>query len=239
MNTNELNIPTYCRYGLLLIMLLSCTNSFSQKKRLTTKKIYTKGQVLLKNGKIITGEIGFPIYNAADVHLLNIKKSEDQKYVFVKTEGTVEKILQNEIDVIQAESNSRKILLKRTEVYRFTKVGKKSYEFQYWLDFQEGCEKMQGYLIVNRYDLTNDGQFIALYLNNEAEYALISEGEEIPTIVGMTHRKKEEGTGLWNKERRQKLQEYFKNNKEGMAFANSKKKITPLDLSNFINAQCN
>ena len=220
-------------------MLLS-SNIYAQRKRLSTKKIYTSGEIHLKNGDSFNCEIGFPIFNAADAHLFNLKKSKDHKYVFIKRNGKIEKIDPKEIEYLIATSNSQKIEIKYAEVFRYVpKTGeKKSYNFYYWLDFVEGCESIKAYNLVNGYDITNKGELIAIYLDKVAEYILLQEGGDHTKVGLIDIKHNPEGKKQWNKERRQLLNKYFENNPDGMEFLNNKKSISPKELSQYIQSKC-
>ena len=230
----------------IIVILLLCSfgqEGFSQKRRISQKKIFASGEITLKSGEKFTCEIGFPLFNGANTHALNLKKSRDNVNVHIKLEnGKLEKIDQNEIHMLKAWNASGKIQLKREETFRFNNDGeRKSYGFNYWLDFKEGCDQIQGYIVVERYDLTKKGEFIALYKGKVAQYALQSQGEDHPTIIGNIVLEKPTATKAYNKERKKDLEKYFEmiKSENGKNFLKDKKRVTPIELSEFISSQCN
>ena len=227
------------RFLFLIILIGLCTPTNGQR-RISTKQIYTEGEIKLRNGEIYSCEIGFPIYNGADAHAFNIKRSRDQIYIFTKVNGEVKKVRHKDIAELKARSGDQEIVLRYEEVFRYPPRSdeKKSYGFQYWLDLKEGCDHIKGYHLVYRYDLTKKGELIALYQNKIAEYVLWTDGGDF-TIVGLDDIKhKPQGRKKWNKERKKKLERYLSEFNYPASFLKDKKAITPAELTEYINSEC-
>lgn len=218
-------------YPFLLTLLLSFVLQLS-----FAEKNFVSGTLGLATGENLECEFILKIKNGKD-GLLN----KDHKRIKYRMPGDeeIQSMDFDDLDYILVNTAETKILLKSMHYYKpKVKKGFKKSKDKVWCQFRGGCDKIQGYLIIQEFEVDGEGQVWESYLEGMGAYLLMQEGEDAPTLVGYVFLRKVMTQKAFDKQRRKMLERYFEGDKEGLAFTNGKKRITQKELKEYVMKSC-
>lgn len=204
--------------------------SFAQKN-------FVVGTLGLTNGEEIQCEFVLKIKNGRDGEVLD----KSHKFLKYKMPGSddIQKIEHDELDFILVNTETTKILVRRLHYNRLRnkKPPVKSKD-KMWVQFRGGCDEIQGYLLIQEFEVDRNGQIWETYIDGMGAYLLMRDGEDVPTQVGYVFLRKVMTQKGFDKQRKKMLDLYFKGDKKGMEFISDKSHITQKELSEYIAENC-
>lgn len=199
---------------------------------------YFRGTLGFIDGETLECDIRLKIKNSPDK--LIDRFSYKMKY---KLPGDDEVQTANfkDLDFIAITTDKASIFLRNMYVYypriRKSKPPVKS-KTRHWLQYRAGCEEIGGYLALQEFEIDKKGQVWEKYLNGMGEYYVLKEGEDAPTRIGHVFLYDSPTQNMIDKQRKKGLERYFKGDEDGMKLLEGKTKVTPQELTDYLNSRC-
>lgn len=199
------------------------------------QKNFVSGTLGLANGETMECEFVLQIKNGKDGTF-----NKDHKRLKYRMPGDkeVQKIDFDDLDYIIVNTEETQILLRRMHYYTLKRKGAKKSKDKSWCQYRGGCDDMQGYLLIQEFEVDSEGQIWESYLDGMGWYLLMREGEDAPTHVSYVFLRKVLTQKAFDKQRKRMLEKYFVGDKDGMAFVKGKKRITQKDLKDYLEKRC-